>query len=275
MFWLRLHKRRSKSFKLITILAVEFAGVCSQTLRPDLMNLSNCRIVLVRPRDPNNIGAVARAMKNFGFSDLAVVGIHPPNWDEVTSAPNATDVLTQARVFAALNEAIADCNLVIGTTDRTRIEAKQTVFTPFDLSHELAAADYKLALVFGSEKHGLTNEDLSHCHRVMSIPTEPNCPSMNLGQAVAVCCYELIRDSAQTEIVPRPAETATARATEEMMQLSLEVLRQIDFVLPGNEPDLTRRIRSSFFRFNLNKYDVEMLCGILSRIKRGLQQDDE
>ena len=239
------------------------------------MNLSNCRIVLVRPRDPNNIGAVARAMKNFGFSDLAVVGIHPPNWDEVTSAPNATDVLTQARVFATLNEAIAECNLVVGTTDRTRIEAKQTVFTPFDLSRELAETDYKLALVFGSEKHGLTNEDLSHCHRVMSIPTEPNCPSMNLGQAVAVCCYELIRDSAQTEIVPRPAETATARATEEMMQLSLEVLRQIDFVLPGNEPDLTRRIRSSFFRFNLNKYDVEMLCGILSRIKRGLQQDDE
>lgn len=239
------------------------------------MNLSNCRIVLVRPRDPNNIGAVARAMKNFGFGDLAVVGIHPPNWDEVTSAPNATDVLTQARVFATLNEAIAECNLVVGTTDRTRIEAKQTVFTPFDLSRELAETDYKFALVFGSEKHGLTNEDLSHCHRVMSIPTEPNCPSMNLGQAVAVCCYELIRDSAQTEIVPRPAETATARATEEMMQLSLEVLRQIDFVLPGNEPDLKRRIRSSFFRFNLNKYDVEMLCGILSRIKRGLQQDDE
>lgn len=228
---------------------------------------TNCRIVLVRPRDPNNIGAVARAMKNFGFDDLAVVGIHPPNWDEVTSAPNATDVLTQARIFATLNEAVADCNLVIGTTDRTRVEAKQTVFTPFDLSRELATAEYKLALVFGSEKHGLTNEDFSHCHRVMSIPTQPNCPSMNLGQSVAVCCYELIRNQAQTEILPRPAETATARATEEMVQLSLEVLRQIDFVLPGNESNLTQRIRGSLLRLHPTKYDIEMLCGILSRIK--------
>ncbi len=235
----------------------------------------NCRIVLVRPRDPNNIGAVARAMKNFGFSDLAVVGVHPPNWDEVTSAPNATDVLVNSRIFPTLSQATADCNLVIGTTDRTRVEAKQTVFTPVDLNRELAVAEYNLALVFGSEKHGLTNEDFSHCHRVMSIPTKPNCPSMNLGQAVAICCYELIRDAAQTGIVPRQAETATARAVEEAFDLSLDVLRQIDFVLPGNEPDLKRRIRSSFFRFNLNKYDVEMLCGILSRIKRGLGSSGE
>lgn len=211
-------------------------------------------------------------MKNLGFSDLAVVGIHTPNWNEVTSAPNATDLLANAQLFATLNEAVADCNLVVGTTDYRRVEDKQTVYTPFDLSHELTATEYKLALVFGSEKHGLTNEDLSHCHRVMSIPTQPNCPSMNLGQSVAICCYELIRNQAQTEILPRPAETATARAVEEAFDLSLDVLRQIDFVLPGNEPDLKRRIRSSFFRFNLNKYDVEMLCGILSRIKRGLSK---
>lgn len=232
---------------------------------------SNCRIVLVRPRDPNNIGAVARAMKNFGFSDLAVVSVHPPVFEEITSAPNALDVLAGARIVATLSEAVADCNLVIGTTDRTRVETKQTVYTPFDLSRDLAAADYKLALVFGSEKHGLTNEDFSHCHRVMSIPTQPNCPSMNLGQAVAICCYELIRDQSQAGIVPHPAESASARAVEEAFDLTMEVLRQIDFVLPGNEPDLKRRIRSSFFRFNLTKYDVEMLCGILSRIKRGLK----
>ncbi|MGH9799775.1 MAG: RNA methyltransferase, partial [Blastocatellia bacterium] len=177
-----------------------------------------------------------------------------------------------AQVFATLAEAVADCNLVVGTTDHTRVESRQTVFSPFDLSRELAAANHKLALVFGSEKHGLTNEDLSHCHRVMSIPTQPNCPSINLGQAVAVCCYELIRDTSQAAIIHRPAETATSGAVEEAFDLSLDVLRQIDFVLPGNEPDLKRRIRSSFFRFNLNKYDVEMLCGILSRIKRGLHR---
>ncbi len=239
------------------------------------MHSINCRIVLVRPRDPNNIGAAARAMKNFGFGDLWIVTPHPPVWHEIVSAVNAEDVLANAHVVNTLDEAISDCNLVVGTTDRTRVEAKQTVYTPLDLIRELSEADYQLALVFGSEKHGLTNEDLSHCHRVMSIPTQPNCPSMNLGQAVAVCCYELIRASAQTSIVPRPAETATAGATEAALQLLLEVLRLIDFVLPGNEPGLKCRLRSSLFRFELTKYDVEMLCGILSRIKRGLANDQE
>ncbi len=233
------------------------------------------RIVLIRPRDPNNIGAVARAMKNFGFSDLAVVTPHPPVWSEVVSAVNATDVLTGARICGSLDEAIADCNLVVGTTDRTRVEEKQTLYTPFDLSRELATADYDLALVFGSEKHGLTNEDLSRCHRIMSVPTRPDCPSMNLGQAVAVCLYELIRDRAQVSIVPRPAEAATAGATEAALRLSLEVLKQIDFVLPGNEPELTRRIRGSLMRLNPTRYDIEILCGILSRIRRDLKYRTE
>lgn len=232
--------------------------------------MSQCRIVLVRPRDPNNIGAVARAMKNFGFTDLAVVTPYPPVWNEAVSAVNAEDILANARVCESLDEAIGHCNLVIGTTDRTRVEEKQTVYTPLDLSREMAKADYNLALVFGTEKHGLTNEDLSRCHRVMSIPTQPNCPSMNLGQAVAVCCYELIRDRAQTAIVPRPAETATAGATEAALRLLLEVLRQVDFVLPGNEPDLTRRLRSNLLRLKPTKEDIEILCGILSRIKRSL-----
>jgi tRNA/rRNA methyltransferase len=229
------------------------------------------RVTLVRPRDPNNIGAVARAMKNFGFTDLAIVTPHPPVWSEIVSAVNATDVLTNALVCGSLNEAIADCNLVVGTTDRTRVEEKQNLYMPSDLSRELAAADYDLALVFGSEKHGLTNEDLSRCHRVMSIPTRPDCPSMNLGQAVAVCLYELIRDGSQAAVVPRPTETATAGATEAALQLSLEVLKLIDFVLPGNEPDLTRRLRGSLLRLNPTRYDIEILCGILSRIKRRLQ----
>jgi TrmH family RNA methyltransferase len=232
--------------------------------------MASRRIVLVRPRDPNNIGAAARAMKNFGFTDLVVVTPHPPVWSEVVSAVNATDVLTKTLVCGSLDEAIADFNLIVGTTDRTRVEEKQTLYTPFDLSRELAVADYDLALVFGSEKHGLTNEDLSRCHRVMSIPTQPDCPSMNLGQSVAVCLYELIRDDAQAAIVPLPAETATAGATEAALQLSLEVLKLIDFVLPGNEPDLTRRLRGSLLRLNPTRYDIEMLCGILSRIKRGL-----
>lgn len=97
---------------------------------------------------------------------------------------------------------------------------------------------------------------------------------MNLGQAVAVCCYELIRDGAQAAIVPRPAEVAAAGATEAALQLSLEVLKLIDFVLPGNEPDLTRRLRGSLLRLNPTRYDIEMLCGILSRIRKALSESE-
>lgn len=235
------------------------------------MESLQCKVVLVRPRDPNNIGAVARAMKNFGLSDLWVVTPHPPIWTEVVSAINATDVLSNARVVAALDQAISDCNLVVGTTDRTRVEQKQTLYTPVNLSDELRQASYRLALVFGSEKHGLTNEDLSHCHRIMSIPTQPGCPSMNLGQAVAVCCYELIREREQVTIEPRLSEAATAGETEAALRLLLDVLRLIDFVLPGNGPELTLRVRSSLMKFGLTAYDVRMACGILSRIKRGLE----
>ncbi|MFM8394351.1 MAG: RNA methyltransferase [Acidobacteriota bacterium] len=230
--------------------------------------MTDCRIVLVHPRDPNNIGAVARAMKNFGFTDLVVVAPHPPVWAEVTAAVKAEDLLARARVFPTLGAAIEDRTLVIGTLDRTRVEEKQSLYTPFDLSHDPLLATERLALVFGSEKHGLVNEDLSRCHRLMSIPTRPGCPSMNLGQAVAVCCYELVREPAQKEITPRPPVLATAGAVERALALALATLRKIDFILPGNEPDLTRRLRSSFMKFGMSHYDVEMLCGILSRINR-------
>lgn len=211
-------------------------------------------------------------MKNFGFNELAVVTPHPPVWDEVVSAVNAEDLLTNARVVGTLVEAIADCTLVVGTAESTRIEQKQRVYKPDDLSRELRDTDHRLALVFGQEKHGLTNDDLSHCHRVMSIPTVSDCPSMNLGQAVAVSCYELTRGETEQSITPRPVEAATAGAVETSLQLSLDVLRLLDFIMPGHEADLTRRLRSSLLRYNLSEYDVGMFCSILRRIKNGLSK---
>jgi TrmH family RNA methyltransferase len=241
------------------------------------MTPSDCRVVLVRPRDPNNIGAAARAMKNFGFSDLWIVTPHPPTWDEVTAAVNATDVLTNARVVSALAEALADCNLVIGTGDRTRAETEPQLYTPLELSGTLRAHSYQLALVFGSEKHGLTNAELSHCHRLLTIPTRPNCPSMNLGQAVAVCLYELVRQSAERPAPPPPAptENAYARASEAAVQLALEVMQAADFVLPGNQASLTQRVRAGLMKYNLNAYDTQMLCGILRKIKGRMQPPEE
>jgi len=228
----------------------------------------DCRIVLVRPRDPNNIGAVARAMKNFGLSDLTVVAPHPPTWSEITSAVNAGDILAGARVVSTLPEAIEDRTLVVGTLDRTRVESKQTLFTPLDLTRDPRLPSARLALVFGSEKHGLIKEDLSCCHLLMSIPTLPGCPSINLGQAVAICCYELTREPLQKSGATVPPEMATAGAVESALALSIDLMRRIDFILPGNEANLTHRLRSAFMRFGMTRYDVEMLCGILSRLKR-------
>jgi tRNA/rRNA methyltransferase len=234
---------------------------------------TSCRIVLARPRDPNNIGAVARAMKNFGFTDLAVVAPYAPVWNEAVSAVNATDVLQGARAFESLAAAIADCTLVIGAADRTRVEWKQPVYTPADLKREFADAHHRLALVFGSEKHGLTNEDLSFCQRVVSIPTEPDCPSMNLGQAVAICCYELRRDEFQRSESQMTTQAATSGEIEMSLKLAIETLRLSGFLLPGNEETRTCKLRQSLLRAALTSQEVSFLCGALRQIKSQLEKN--
>jgi tRNA/rRNA methyltransferase len=163
------------------------------------------RVVLVSPRNPLNIGAAARAMANFGFSDLAVVAPHEPIWHGVRSAVGAPDLLANAQIFSTLAEAVAACTLVLGTGTLTYRRPEQPIVSLPDLPPliraELARAevgsrgqrvqDSPIALVFGPEKHGLTREDLCNCHRIIEIPTDPHQPSMNLGQAVAVCLYEI------------------------------------------------------------------------------------
>ncbi len=159
-------------------------------------------VVLVSPRNPLNIGAVARAMANFGFSRLSVVAPYEPHWREAKSAVGAEDLLAQAQVFPTLRDALADCHLVLGTGTLTYRKAEQTVVALPGLVPEISAAlspsapsPQNIALVFGQEKHGLTREDLSWCHRLIEIPTQPAQPSMNLAQAVAVCLYELTRST--------------------------------------------------------------------------------
>lgn len=229
------------------------------------MSVSQFKIILVRPRDPNNIGAAARAMKNFGLTELAIVMPFAPTWNEAVSAVNAEDVLTKARVFASLAEAVADCTLVIGTADRTRIAGKHQIYTPRDLVAELTGTEQRLALVFGSEKHGLTNDDLAHCHRTMSIPTAPDCPSMNLGQAVAICCYELTSEQPTTAVIPN--EFAAAGEIEAGLQLLLDVLREAEFLSSGNESSMTNKLRQRLLNCHLSSKDVALLRGALRQIQ--------
>lgn len=235
------------------------------------MSITDCRVVLIRPRDPNNIGAAARAMKNFGFRDLAIVSPHPPVLEEVVSAVNAMDLVRSARVFDSLAEAVADRTLVIGTTDPTRLESSHSYLTPRDLSGQLAQSSQLTAIVFGPEKHGLTNDDLSYCHRIMTIPTMPDCPSMNLGQAVAVCCYELAISDREPAQGTAPVNSANSGIVEKALDLALDLLRRSDYIIPGAEPHLAIQLRRSLLRFSMTENEVNRLIGALRKIGSALE----
>jgi TrmH family RNA methyltransferase len=168
-------------------------------------------VVLVSPRNPLNIGAVARAMANFGFARLAVVAPYAPHWREARSAVGAPELLTQARETETVSEAVADCTLVLGTGTLTYRRPEQPVVRLPELAplvrREMERGG-RMALVFGPEKHGLTREDLAHCHVLVEIPTDARQPSMNLGQAVAVCLYELASRAFAAQAGPAAADAA-------------------------------------------------------------------
>jgi TrmH family RNA methyltransferase len=160
-------------------------------------------VVLVSPRNPLNMGAAARAMANFGFSHLAVVAPYEPHWREAKSAVGAESLLQNARCTQTLGEAIADCTFVLGTGTLTHRKPEQPV-VPLPLLAPFLQNKGRTALVFGPEKRGLTRDDLAICHALVEIPTDSRQPSMNLGQAVAVCLYELTapRETSQTPGTP-------------------------------------------------------------------------
>lgn len=172
-------------------------------------------VVLVSPRNPLNIGAVARAMANFGFAHLSVVAPYEPHWREARSAVGADALLENAKRTESLAEAVAHCTLVIGTGTLTHRKPEQRVVQLPDLPplvQEELNRGGRVALVFGPEKHGLTREDLSWCHLFVQIPTDPRQPSMNLGQAAAVCLYELAARAFSTQdATPKAAADATAQ----------------------------------------------------------------
>jgi tRNA/rRNA methyltransferase len=166
-------------------------------------------VVLVSPRNPLNIGAAARAMANFGVRDLRVVTPFARAWREARSAIEAESILDSAREFANLADALAECSLVLGTgTSRYRRPAQPHYFLPriAQLALTRAAPGERTAIVFGPEKHGLRRDDLSLCHAIVEIPTDPGQPSMNLGQSVAVCLYGLLFPSAEAAVMSGAAQ---------------------------------------------------------------------
>lgn len=232
------------------------------------------RVVLVETRNPLNIGAAARAMANFGFRRLRVVNPYDLAFREARSAVGAAPLLRSAETFSTLAEAIADCRLVVGTTALGHRE----------LQHSLRRLEYgarliirsaqkasPVALLFGSEKFGLSNEDLSHCHWLMRIPTVSDL-SMNLGQAVALCLYELARDSKAVDSSPGEIRTATAGETEQATAMLLDVLRRSGYINPVTAASTEEKVRRLVRRLHLTYRDAPVLLGMLRQVLWKLDQ---
>jgi tRNA/rRNA methyltransferase len=231
--------------------------------------------VLIDPRNPLNIGAAARAMSNFGFFDLRLVRPYDVAFREAVSGVGASSLLQSAQVHDTLAEALAGVSHVAGATG---VEYRQFHLPVFRLERgarmlkrHLAAAP--AALIFGCEKSGLSNEDLSFCHSLLHIPTRAAHDSMNLGQAVAICLYELVRSPMAARRLPGAAELADDAASERFTQLLLELLGESGYSDFAPGPATVEKTRRLVRRLSLRDGDVDLWTGILRqtlwRIRRG------
>jgi tRNA/rRNA methyltransferase len=223
--------------------------------------------VLVATRNPLNIGAAARAMSNFGFFHLRVVNPHEAAFREARSAVGAAVVLESAEEYRSVAEAVADCTLVVGTTSGDRRELQHPLRTLEEGAQLIrdGLPSGNVALMFGSEKRGLSNEDLSHCHWLLRIPTREEHISMNLGQAVAVCLYELVRGAGSGQ-QPREAIAATSDDLERITALLLEALRISGYLHPGAAALAEEKVRRLVRRLSLLGDDAEVWLGMLRQM---------
>jgi tRNA/rRNA methyltransferase len=230
------------------------------------VNLGALSIVLVRPKFPENIGAVARVMKNMGLSRLILVdGCSPLHANAYKVASGAEDILERAEELPSLTEAISDTACVVGTTSR-KGEERGPLFSPRDLVRELIPLSIKnsIALVFGSEREGLTNEELSHCHLYVRIPSSTAFPSLNLSHAVMVLCYELFQSCIPTE--ERSTELVKTEDLEKMLEHMERTLSDIGFLDAKHPVPIMRVLRRLFGRNRLDSREVRILHGIWSKM---------
>jgi tRNA (cytidine32/uridine32-2'-O)-methyltransferase len=235
------------------------------------MNLASLRVVLVATTHPGNIGSTARAMKTMGLTRLYLVN---PNLNPYRKAhelaAGAYDILQSAVQCTSLAEALEGCHLVFGTSARPRDLALPGV-TPAECANLIATQpdDTEIALVFGREHAGLTNEELLQCQYHLHIPSNPEFSSLNLAQAVQIIAYELrmrhLNPSAQVETTSH--DYATSADIERFYTHLEKVLIQIDFLKPSNPRKLLQRLRRLFNRARLETTEVNILRGILTHIE--------
>ncbi|MBT8147501.1 MAG: RNA methyltransferase, partial [Gammaproteobacteria bacterium] len=246
-------------------------------------NSDNIRVVLVNTSHPGNIGASARAMKNMGLSRLTLV--QPVDFPSVTAvgrAASALDILENATVHDTLQDAIADCGLVIGASARSR-KIPWPVLLPEQCAEKVLqdCERNRVALVFGREDSGLTNEELQLCHFHVQIPAAGQYSSLNLAAAVLVICYELRRSAMRVAEDQFPSDEeywdikrATGDQVEQLYEHLEDVLVRLDFHDPDNPRQLMQRMRRMFNRIRLDSMEMNILRGILTHIEFHLNNPD-
>jgi tRNA/rRNA methyltransferase len=235
------------------------------------MHLDSICIILVRPKFPENIGSVARAMKNMGLGRLAIVnGCSPLLANAYKLASGAEDVLERAEEFFTLREAISEMGFVVGMTSRGGRE-RDPDLTLETLAKKLIPLSQKnlIGLAFGSEKEGLTNEELSLCHHSARIPAVESFPSLNLAQAVMVVSYELFK--ASTQIPKREIRLAQAEQLVRMLEHMEKTLLRIGFLDSKNPKRIMRALRRLFGRSQMDEREVQILQGIWSQMDHHLR----
>lgn len=231
--------------------------------------LDNLAVVLVETRNPLNIGAVARAMSNFGCFSLRLVDPYDVAFQEAVSAVGAKELLRNASVHSTVAEAVAGCSLVVGATG----SAHRMPLHPY---HRLEKAgrllrrhltSSKAAIMFGSEKHGLGNDHMAHCHWLLRIPTRAEHESMNLAQAVAVCLWELARQPITARALPEPRAQADAADVERFTRLLEEILADSEYTKELTSASTSEKLHRLVRRLNIPAKDVTVLTGMLRQIQ--------
>lgn len=240
--------------------------------------LSNIAFVVVKPVYLGNIGAVARAMKNFSLSDLRLVS-PPKNYKDAEArkmSVGAFDILKGAKIFDSLDEALSDIAIAVGTTS-----GKQRKLVPVPLCEigsiiRESAAGNKVAFIFGDERDGLRQEDLNRCHHIVTIPTSPLLPSLNLAQAACVIGYELCRKQPIAEATfanhreSEARELSTGESDTELLQLFSQISDSVNFSRTFNKQLVLNEFRQLWQRTSPTKREADLLKGILIRLNQHL-----
>ncbi|MEO1884622.1 MAG: RNA methyltransferase [Methylococcales bacterium] len=233
--------------------------------------LSNIRVVLVQTSHPGNIGATARAMKNMGLSDLALVNPKIfPSAEATSRASGADNILSSATVYSSLKDALEPCEVVLGASARIRHLGWSEVGPKKGCELLISGAkSSKVGLVFGRENSGLTNDELELCNHLLHIPTNPDFSSLNVASAVQVLCYEIYSAVIGEQIIDSPEvedRPATSQEFEGFFDHLLATLERTDFLQLYKTKRLQQRIRRIFYRSELNRTEVNILRGTLTAI---------